>query len=102
MFFRKRKKIDIYIDEVTQEKDIALIDVRSKGEFDSGSIVSSKNIPLETISEIDLNKNQKIYVYCYSGSRSAMALRQLKRMGYTDVTNIGGIKDYTKELQRRT
>ena len=36
-------------------------------------------------------KNQKIYVYCRSGRRSAIATETLKGMGYTNVTDLGGL-----------
>lgn len=100
MFFKKKKSFDLSIEEAMQ-KDIRLVDVRSKEEFNQGYIKNSVNFPLDTIEQIDINKDKKLYVYCYSGSRSAMAIRKLKQMGYTDITNIGGIKDYTKQLQRR-
>ncbi len=35
-----------------------------------------------------------LYVHCYSGARSGRAVTALRRMGYSHVTNIGGIRDY--------
>ncbi len=37
-----------------------------------------------------------IIVYCASGGRSAMAGKLLKDMGYADVRNLGGFKDWVE------
>lgn len=95
MFFRKKKSIDDYVDEVNE--DIVLIDVRSKDEYREGHFKGSQNIPLERIKNINIDKRKTLYVYCYSGSRSASAVRQLKSMGY-NATNIGGIYKTKKKL----
>ena len=42
----------------------------------------------------------KPYVYCLSGARSAAACQMLGRMGYTKVSNIGGIGGYPGPLAR--
>lgn len=100
MFFIKRKKIQEYIDEAKHDRSIVVIDVRSRQEYYDGHIPNSKNIPLETIEKIDLCKDKPLYVYCYSGSRSSMAVRKLKQMGYSKVLNIGGINKWKKGLQK--
>lgn len=35
-----------------------------------------------------------LFVYCLSGVRSRQAAGLLRRMGYTDVTDLGGICNY--------
>ena len=42
-------------------------------------------------------KGDTLFVYCYSDSRSSQATAMLKRMGYTNVKNIGGIAGYIKK-----
>ncbi len=70
-----------------------ILDVRSKGEFASGSIKNSLNIPLD---QIDSNlsklkdKNCCIICCCASGMRSGAAKGILKSRGYTNVHNGGG------------
>jgi len=74
-----------------------LLDVRTPQEYKSGHIPESKNIPLQSIDQIGSvveNKETKLYVYCQSGARSRQAAGILKRMGYTNVKNIGGIAAY--------
>ena len=43
------------------------------------------------------DKKKPLFVYCRSGARSAKAVEILKRMGYTNVNDIGGILDYREE-----
>lgn len=68
-------------------KDGALIvDVRTSGEFNSGHIKGSINIPLDTIQSkaAELKKKGKtIITCCRSGSRSGMAKSMLEGAGIT-------------------
>lgn len=45
-------------------------------------------------------KDTPLFVYCYSGSRSNQAVNELRRMGYSNVTNIGGISSYSGKVER--
>ncbi len=74
-----------------------LLDVRTEPEYRSGHIPGSKNIPLQQLDKVESvieNKEGALFVYCYSGARSSQAVSQLRRMGYTNVQNIGGIAAY--------
>lgn len=70
-----------------------ILDVRSKGEYSSGNIKGSVNIPVNMLAN-NLNKlkdkNKPIITCCASGMRSASAKRILKANGYTQVYNGGG------------
>lgn len=70
-----------------------IVDVRSKGEYASGHIKNSINIPLDGLSN-NLNKlkdkNKPVITCCASGMRSASAKQILKSKGYTNVHNGGG------------
>jgi len=46
------------------------------------------------------NKDAPLFVHCLSGARSRQAATVLKQMGYTNVTNIGGIADYHGKVER--
>jgi rhodanese-related sulfurtransferase len=69
-----------------------ILDVRSRGEFNSGHIKGSINIPVNKLSE-NLNKlkskNKPIIACCASGMRSASAKGIRKLNGYTKVVNGG-------------
>ncbi|KGL47053.1 sulfurtransferase [Porphyromonas gulae] len=68
-----------------------LVDVRTPGEFASGSVSGAVNIPLDRIaSRLDELKNKKtIIVFCRSGNRSSQAKSILERNGFTNVLNGG-------------
>ena len=72
-----------------------LIDVRSKGEFASGSIKNAVNIPLNEISnqKNKLKNNENIVVFCRSGMRSKQAQSILKQAGISNVFNGGSLQN---------
>ena len=88
----------------SETENSLLIDVRSEGEYADGHVGGSLNIPLDKLPKAvmdgELPKEKTLFVYCRSGARSSQAVSQLKRMGYTSVVNIGGILDYTGEIER--
>ena len=69
-----------------------IIDVRSTGEFASGHIKGSINIPVTKLAN-NLNKlkdkKKTIITCCASGSRSAAAKSILKSSGYVNTYNGG-------------
>jgi phage shock protein E len=68
-----------------------LVDVRSAGEFASGSAKGAVNIPLDRInSQLAKFKGKKnIVVFCRSGNRSAQAKSILEQNGFQNVVNGG-------------
>lgn len=69
-----------------------IIDVRTKGEFQSGHIKGSLNIPLQDLNSnlAKLKKDKPVITCCASGMRSASAKNVLKAKGFSDVHNGGG------------
>lgn len=83
-----------------QTPNAILLDVRTEEEYSETHIDGSTNLPLQKIemaTSIITDKNKPLFVYCRSGVRSAKAVAILKRMGYTNVNDIGGILDYREE-----
>ncbi|NNM54526.1 MAG: rhodanese-like domain-containing protein [Spirochaetales bacterium] len=73
-----------------------VLDVRTVDEFADGSYPGAVNIPVHILSAklMDLGpKTRPVVVFCASGARSAMAAQILKKAGWDDVTNAGGLDD---------
>jgi rhodanese-related sulfurtransferase len=68
-----------------------IVDVRSKGEYQSGHLKNSINIPVDTLEQNikKLKKDKPVITCCASGARSASALRILKANGFEQVYNGG-------------
>ena len=101
-FFRQ-EDIDHLVEECKSVPGAVLIDVRTPAEYRDGHIPGSKNIPLQSIgniSSIISDRDTPLYVYCHSGVRSRQAAGLLRRMGYTDVTDLGGICNYRGKCLR--
>lgn len=79
---------------IINDKDKVFVDVRTPGEYKARNIRQFKNIPLGSdFSKLPIDK--EILVICQSGMRSNQACKQLKKLGYTKVTNIrGGMSAY--------
>lgn len=69
----------------------ALVDVRSPGEFASGSVKGAINIPLDKIGaqSAKLKGKEHIVVFCRSGMRSSQAKSILESKGFKNVVNGG-------------
>ena len=68
-----------------------IVDVRTTGEYKSGHIKGSLNIPLDSIGNnlSKLKKDKCIICCCASGMRSGSAKSILKSKGYSEVYNGG-------------
>lgn len=98
-FFRP-KNINQGIEEYRKTEGAVLLDVRTPEEYSEGHIENSVNIPVQAIDRTGERLSKKdaaLFVYCHSGVRSAHAARLLKKMGYTNVNDIGGILSYRGE-----
>ena len=74
-------------------KGAIILDVRSKGEYASGHIKGSINIPVDVLrSNLGRFKDKDIPIItcCASGARSATAKSILKSNGFEQVYNGGG------------
>jgi phage shock protein E len=75
-----------------------LVDVRTPGEFASGNVKGSVNIPLDSIpNQLAKFKNKKnIIVFCRSGARSGQAKSILSQNGFSNVFNGGAWDQVSK------
>ena len=92
----KLKTINEFIKE-GKEKGILIVDVREVNEYEEAHIEGVVNVPLsefEKIEKVAIDKNAPLYLHCRSGKRSGDAAERAIKLGYKDVTNIGGILDW--------
>lgn len=78
----------------TDSDEPVVVDVRTYEEFVSGAYPDAINIPLDELNtrmEELGSKDRDITLYCASGARSAYAQRYLQQMGFTNVSNGGGL-----------
>lgn len=83
------------------DKKVLLIDVRTPEKFHNLRIPNSISVPLSSIKEnitrVAPNKDTEIIVYCQSGARASTACNELVKMGYTNISNMGGILSWPFE-----
>jgi len=83
------------------DKKIILVDVRTPEEYYEEHILNAILLPLDTINEkaktVIPDQEATYFVYCRSGNRSATAAAQLVKMGYKNIYDLGGIKDWPYE-----
>ncbi len=81
----------------TLQDGAILLDVRNTNEFDRGALPNAQNIPLAILPVLAherLDKSSQVLVYCQAGARAVMAEKILAGLGFSNVTNIGGMMHY--------
>lgn len=71
------------------DRNAFFLDVRTHGEYKGRSIRGFKNIPLGS-DFTNLPRDKEIIIICQSGMRSQTACKQIKKLGYANVTNVRG------------
>lgn len=78
--------------KLLNDTTVAVLDVRTAAEYESGHISGALLIPLQElqsrISEIGHLKTKKLMVYCRTGNRSQKALRILEQNGFTKLFHL--------------
>ena len=77
-----------------------VIDVRTGAEYAAGHLQGAVNIDVEDAGFAtrvgQLPKDGHYLVYCRTGSRAGAAKAQMASLGFTDVTNLGGVDAASK------
>ena len=79
---------------------VTVVDVRTQDEWNRGHLEGALHIEWQDILQLssDINKDEKIYLYCRSGNRSGKATKSLEDAGYINVINAGSIQEASKLL----
>ncbi len=88
----KRVSSDVVLEKI--KAGAVIVDVRSPGEFSRGAYPGAVNVPVQALSNLlrEIPTDRPVVVYCASGIRSASAAAALRRAGYADVVNAGGLR----------
>jgi rhodanese-related sulfurtransferase len=87
--------------------DVLVVDVRDGTEVAAsgkvpGAVHVSRGLlefradPESPLHDAAFDRSKTVILYCASGGRSALAGKTLKDMGYGDVRNLGGFKDWVE------
>ena len=88
-----------------EQEGILILDVREQNEYNEGHIPGAVLLPVGTISEdtaaaVIEDKDTTALVYCRSGNRSKTAANLLVDLGYTQIYEFGGIRDWPYEVEK--
>jgi phage shock protein E len=87
----------------TAAPDAPVVDVRTALEFAQLHLAGAHHVDImddqfvEKLEQLGVGPDQPVYLYCRSGSRSGHAARLLRRHGYTQAYNIGGVEELIQE-----
>lgn len=84
------------LEDLSNNKNIQLLDVRTSKEYDTKHLKDAINIDWKDQTTFEatvanLDKNKPLYVYCLGGGRSAAAAKKLTDLGYEVFDIEGGI-----------
>ena len=102
----KRLSFDESVDLITNTQTV-IIDVREESEvYNLGLIKNAVHIPRGLIefklspnspnNPVLIDDNTNILVYCAGGYRSALAAKSLLDLGFKNVYNLGGFKEWVE------
>jgi rhodanese-related sulfurtransferase len=97
--------------DMIKKGNTLVVDVRDAPEVAaSGKITGAVNVsrgmlefradPESPYHDKKFEKGKTVILYCASGGRAALAGKVLKDMGYDDVYNLGGFKDWTGAVDK--
>lgn len=93
--------------EALMSKGALVVDVRDAPELQAaGKVKGARHVsrgmlefradPASPYHDQEFDPNRTVIVYCASGGRSALAGKALQDLGYRDVRNLGGFKDWAE------
>ena len=94
--------VDVVADLISSGREINLLDVRKKSEYDSEHVQVAENAPLDYLNESMkvINPDKTYYVHCAAGYRSMVFLSALRARGYRNLIDVAGGMDAIKKSGR--
>jgi rhodanese-related sulfurtransferase len=80
------------VNNIRNNPDVVLIDVREQWEYDEGHIPNVKLIPLGSLPDRinEIPEDKFVVMTCRSGNRSGQATKFLREQGFDNVHNMAG------------
>ena len=90
---------------INDNKEVVILDVRTKEEYDNGHIPGAKLFPVQVLpmklGELDEYKDKPVLVYCASGGRSPRAVDTLVNSDFTNLYHMNrGIASWRHDLSK--
>lgn len=89
------------VELINTEKELLLLDVRTKDEYKQKHLKNAINIPLQQLkthlNDLEPQKGKRMLVYCRSGNRSVKASRILEAHAFTPINIKGGMQQLERE-----
>lgn len=77
---------------INENKEVMILDVRTKEEFGSGHMPKARSFPIHEfpsrIDELEKFKDKPILVYCASGGRSPIAVKHLLKNDFVNIYHL--------------
>lgn len=95
---------DDWIEQLNNEDNAVILDVRTDEEVEDGIIPNAKHIDIYKgqgfIDEVEkLDKTKPYYVYCRSGNRSGQACAIMNQLGFEHTYNLlGGFNEWEGDV----
>lgn len=90
--------------KMKEESNLIIVDVAEPDEFRSARLEGAVNIPIMGLKDNfekkmpEVDKDDEIILYCYSGMRSRIGVEKLKELGYTNVVSlVGGVSNWQRK-----
>lgn len=88
-------------EKIEQGDDFLLLDVREPEEYEianlGGHLIPLAELP-HRLEELEAYRDKPIFIYCRTGSRSAMATQWLRELGYDAYNVAGGLYAWSEEI----
>lgn len=101
----KDLKQEEWREQIKNDPDAVILDVRTEEEVEEGSLPYAKNLDIykgqEFVEELGkLDKSKNYYIYCRSGGRSSQAATLMDQMGFSETYNlVGGFSEWDGEVE---
>jgi len=85
---------DTLLKYLEEDRDMCILDVRSRREYEEGHVAKAIHMDYQKISThteyLDPYRRKDLIVYCEHGMRSRMAITVLQRVGFSRVYHLEG------------